>query len=210
MMLVLWAMHPRAGTQEAPKHSKAPRSSREAREPQETGPPEALSSIPLQDGSEAKAPEPSRPLRPDPGAMLAKRKARRESVLEARDPAEYLKGIPPGLGDRGRDAALRTTAEHLLIEAGARPAFQAAARQSVQDLEHARVLRSREVSALGEISPSVGDEWRRSQERYAAAREAALGRLEPYLGQSPAAQEFRQEFDSWAALVVSKGQKVNR
>jgi hypothetical protein len=131
-------------------------------------------------------------------------------ALAAPGPWEVLKEIPSGLGDMGREAAIRKTADHLLIEAGAREAFQAAARQSVLDMEQARALRSREVSALGVVSPSVGDEFRRSTERYAAAREGALGRLEPYLSQTPASQEFRQEFDSWMGLVAAKGQGANR
>ncbi|HEV3028255.1 MAG TPA: hypothetical protein VG457_11820, partial [Planctomycetota bacterium] len=118
-------------------------------------------------------------------------------ALAAPGPWEYLKEIPSGLGDMGREAAIRKTAEHLSIDAGSRPAFLAAARQSVTDMDEARALRSREVSALGVISPSVGDEFRRSTDRYVAAREGALGRIEPYLGQSPACQEFRQGFDSW-------------
>jgi hypothetical protein len=114
------------------------------------------------------------------------------------------------MGDMGREAAIRKTAEHLSIEPGSRPAFQAAARQSVQDMEQARALRSREVSALGVVSPAVGEEFRRSTEHYAAAREGALGRMEPYLGQSPACQEFRQGFDSWAGLVTAKSKVPNR
>jgi hypothetical protein len=110
----------------------------------------------------------------------------------------------------GRDVAIQKTADHLSIEAGLRTTFQAAARQSVLDMEQARALRSREVSALGVVSTSVGEEFRRSTERYAAAREGALGRVEPYLGQSPASQEFRQEFDAWAGLVAAKGQGANR
>jgi hypothetical protein len=114
------------------------------------------------------------------------------------------------MGDMGRDAAIHKTADHLSIEVGSRTAFQAAARQSVLDMEQARVLRCREVSALGMVSPSVGDEFRRSIERYAAAREGALGRIEPYLGQTPACQEFRQDFDSWAGLVAVKAEVRNR
>jgi hypothetical protein len=110
----------------------------------------------------------------------------------------------------GREAAIRKTAEHLSIEEGASSAFLDAARQSVLDMEQARVLRSREVSALGVISPAVGNELRSSGERYSSARQAALGRVEPYLGQSPSCQEFRQQFDSWAALVESKGQGPRR
>lgn len=110
----------------------------------------------------------------------------------------------------GREAALRKTAEHLSIDPASRPAFFDAARQSVLDMEQARALRSREVSALGVVSPSVGNELRSSTERYAAAREGALGRVEPYLGQSPASQNFRLEFDAWAALVVSKGVRPNQ
>jgi hypothetical protein len=110
----------------------------------------------------------------------------------------------------GREAAIRKTAEHLSIDAGSRTAFLAAARQSVKDMDEARALRSREVSALGVVSPSVGDEFRRSTERYAAAREGALGRIEPYLGQTPACQDFRQDFDSWAGLVAAKAEVRNR
>jgi hypothetical protein len=77
-------------------------------------------------------------------------------------------------------------------------------------MDEARALRSREVSALGVASPAVGEELRRSTERYAAAREGALARMEPYLGQTPACQEFRQEFDSWAGLVAAKAQVGNR
>ncbi|HVR83593.1 MAG TPA: hypothetical protein VMU54_04730 [Planctomycetota bacterium] len=114
------------------------------------------------------------------------------------------------MGDMGREAAIRTTADHLSIEAGSRPAFLAAARQSVLDMDEARALRSREVSALGVVSPAVGVEFRRSTERYAAAREGALGRIEPYLGQTPACQSFRQDFDSWAGLVAAMAQGRNR
>jgi hypothetical protein len=110
----------------------------------------------------------------------------------------------------GREAAIQRTAEHLSIEAGSRTAFQAAARQSVKDMDEARALRSREVSALGVVSPAVGEELRRSGERYAAAREGALSRIEPYLGQTPACQEFREGFDSWAGLVAAKGQGATR
>jgi hypothetical protein len=81
-------------------------------------------------------------------------------ALAAPGPWEYLKEIPSGLGDMGREAAIRKTVEHLSIDAGSRTAFQAAARQSVKDMEQARALRSGEVSALGVVSPAVGEEFR--------------------------------------------------
>jgi GAF domain-containing protein len=130
--------------------------------------------------------------------------------LAPADSLSYLKEIPSGLGDMGREAAIRKTADHLSIEAGSRPAFLAAARQSVKDMDEARALRSREVSALGVVCPAVGEEFRRSTERYTAAREGALGRLEPYLAQTSACQDFRQEFDSWAGIVAAKGQGAKR
>jgi hypothetical protein len=61
--------------------------------------------------------------------------------MRAPGPWEYLKEIPSGLGDMGREAAIRKTADYLSIEAGSRPAFLAAARQSVKDMEQAQVKR---------------------------------------------------------------------
>lgn len=205
MILAIWAMHPRAAIQELSRHSRAPRSA-----PELPAPPVACAGRPLQVGPDAKVPESSPSLDPDREARTRNRKAPLEGALGARDSWEFLRGIPPGVGEMGREAALRKTAEHLSIDPASRPAFFDAARQSVLDMEQARALRSREVSALGVVSPSVGNELRSSTERYAAAREGALGRVEPYLGQSPASQNFRLEFDAWAALVVSKGVRPNQ
>ena len=205
-LFALWALCPRTRIGEAPRDSQA----RRRFAPEAPAPPVAVASMPLPVRPEEKLPESSSPLPPDPKPILAERHARMGAALGAPGPWEYLKGIPSGLGDMGREAAIRKTADYLSIEAGSRTAFLAAARQSVKDMDEARALRSREVSALGVVSPSVGDEFRRSTERYAAAREGALGRLEPYLGQTPACQDFRQGFDSWAGLVAGKAQGHNR
>jgi hypothetical protein len=110
------------------------------------------------------------------------------------------------LGEAGREEAIRRTAEHLSIEPQLRVAFEVMARQSALEMEQAMAVRGVEVSALGVVSPSVRNELVVSTQRYAAARQGALDRIEPYLGQTPACQDFRQEFDSWAGLVAAKAQ----
>jgi len=122
------------------------------------------------------------------------------------DHMPYLQGIAPGQGEAGCHEAIRRTAAHLSIDPAQAADFEISAKQSVLEMEQALERRKRELSTLPPAEgPSVPSEQeRRSEERYAAARSKALGRLERFLAQNTVHQEFRWAFDSWASMVAVK------
>jgi hypothetical protein len=128
------------------------------------------------------------------------------------DNMRYLQGISAGQGEAGGQEAIRRTAAHLLIDAARVSEFEAAARESVLEMEQALEVRKRELctSKPAEGSSGLSEQERLSQERYRAARTKALDRLERFLAQSTVHQEFRWAFDSWASMVATKTRGENR
>lgn len=122
------------------------------------------------------------------------------------DHMRFLDAVHAGQGEAGRQEAIRLTATRLSIDAGRISEFEEAARQSVLEMQQALELRERELATLppAQVASSQSEPERQSEERYAAARAKALERLEKFLAQNTAHQEFRWEFDSWASLVAKK------
>lgn len=114
-----------------------------------------------------------------------------------------LSSANEGSGDP-QQKAIRATAAYLGVEGASLAAFDAAARQSIQELELAVTVRQQELLApvpegltrQGQIELS-----RLSDARYDAARRRALGWMEPYLNRSSGHQEFRRDFDTWATTL---------
>jgi hypothetical protein len=128
------------------------------------------------------------------------------------DHLAYLKRVPPGRGEAGCREAIRLTADRLRIQPARQAEFEQAARQSVFEMEQALVRRDQDLSSLAPVEgiavPDVSQTL--SEQRYLEARSKALERLEPFLTRSPAHQDFRWAFDSWASMVASKARIETR
>jgi hypothetical protein len=125
----------------------------------------------------------------------------------------YLDAVAPGQGEATLQEAIRRTAHQLEVEPDSRAAFEEAARESVLEMEQALAVRERELACLvprGDGRLEESEASRRSAERYAAARERALLRIEKFLGEGPNPQAFRWGFDSWASLVAAKARGAGR
>lgn len=145
-------------------------------------------------------------------------------VTKSTPPAERASKAsrPAGLWDRlsavkgsgdPREAAIGATAAHLAVGSSSLPAFQEAARQSLQELDQAQSIRQQEVGAP--ISPGMAREGRMeisrlSDARYDESRRRALDRLEPFLNRSPNHLEFRREFEVWASTISTTSRGLYR
>jgi hypothetical protein len=208
VFLVLWLLRPTDGIPEIPNPSTKPAlASQEASMAQDSSKVAIHSSSGGPASSSAKAAEPK-----ESPALSPQPKAKAGPPGGHLDRLRYLQGISGGQGEAAGQEAIRRTAVHLSIDPVRVSEFQAAARQSVLEMEQALDVRKRELSssshAPGGSVPS--EQERLSQERYASARAKALERLERFLVQDPVHREFRWEFDSWASMVAQKAQVANR
>ena len=115
-------------------------------------------------------------------------------------------------GDSEREA-IRATAKYLALEPSSLTAFEAIARQSIQDLDLALAIRQQELLMpipQGMTRKAQVEMSRQSVARFNDARRRALERMEPYLNQTSIHQEFRGEFDTWAATLSMMGRGVYR
>jgi hypothetical protein len=200
-LLVLWLSHPAARIQETPKPLKEPPSAEEG--PEDSRFPSTHVKASPSAGAAEPIGTPSVSLKPvpkvgPPGGHW--------------DHLRYLQGISAGQGEAGCQEAIRRTAAYLSIDAARVSEFGAAARQAVLEMEQALEVRKAELSTSTPAGGSsvVGEQARRSEERYAGARAKALDRLESFLAQSTVHQEFRWAFDSWASMVANKTRGEDR
>jgi hypothetical protein len=185
-----------------------------------TANPDALrSSKPAGSGSEE---QPQIASLPDPESMSPETKSTPTAERTTQSVASSKSSRPAGLWDRlpvvkghgdPREAAIGATAAHLAIGSSSLPAFQEAARQSLQELDQALSIRQQEVSAP--ISSAMAREGRiemsrQSDARYEAARRSALDRLEPFLNRSQNHLEFRRELDTWASTISTTSRGLYR
>lgn len=201
-ILALWALSSRARVPELPNISKGPKSAARSLLPGEVPEPPFLGRVPSPDRLMSQHLQRTGPFpsQANPGPETKPRAG-------AWDHWGYLRRVPSGAGEAGREQAIRATADYLSVEGASLPAFLEAARVSSLELGQALTAREAELKALGppgDSSSGNGEGARQSEQRYATARERALGRMEPYLGHSPRDEDFRWGFDSWASTVAGK------
>lgn len=198
--LVAYAL---AGSREETRGPKASPSTQETTLPRPAG------ALALSGG-----PRPSLEVQPKgsgPSRALPEAKVPLNGTGGGRGPLGYLRDISQTSGEAGRKDVIRRTAEHLGVPEGSREDFEKAATLALSEMKNAAQLQYEEAQALGLLTPGSrkaipSEASQQLQERYAARRAGALGRLEPYLGDSPAGVEFRANFEGWVATVRWKGQ----
>ena len=133
------------------------------------------------------------------GACLSRRSA--EVGTPVRVPPPRVEEVPT-VAIRYETDPLRRTAETLKIREA--EAFTVAAQEAVAILQRARSKRQQELSvASPEVQVSIDSDL-----AYEAERQAALDRLEPFLDQSEAHRQFRENLETWAATVWARSQGV--
>lgn len=125
---------------------------------------------------------------------------------------EQLSSLKGGSGDR-RQEAIQAIAAYLSVAPTSRIAFEEAALQSILDIDQAVAVRLQELSTPTPTGVSREVERtlsRDSDARFDAARRRALERMEPFLNRSGSHQEFRREFDTWAATLSAASRGIYR
>jgi hypothetical protein len=137
------------------------------------------------------------------GACLSRRPA--EVGTPVRVPALPKVVESPAVARSTEPDPLRRTADTLHLSSQA-AAFTVAAQDAVAQLHRAHVRRQEDWSVPSpEVQVSID-----SDVTYESERQAALDRLEPFLDQSPAHREFRDNFETWAATVWARSQGYGR
>jgi len=134
------------------------------------------------------------------GACLSRRPAEVGTAFRVPAAPEKAKAVAIRL----EADPVRRTADELHITH--RDEFAVAAQEVVLRLHRAQARRQHELSvASPDVQVSIDSDVTYEQER-----QAALERLEPFLDQSGAHQEFRENLETWAATTWTRSQGIYR